>query len=272
MKDIKERVLLLVDDEVNIATALKRLLRRDGYKILTADSGSAGLELLATHSVGVIISEQRMSEMTGVEFLRNVKKLYPETVRIVLSGYTDLSSVTAAINEGAIYKFLTKPWEDEQLLDNVREAFHHYELKQEVIRLGLALEKTNRELANINCNLEHRVEEKTLEMYLTFNALQVSQEVLQSLPAAVIGFDEDGIIVIANYQADALFASDGGGPLFGCEAAMRLPEVISECISVTVDANRTITLADGRHFRILCHRMVEASISRGTIVVILPVE
>ncbi|MFH1495300.1 MAG: response regulator, partial [Pseudomonadota bacterium] len=103
-----ERTILLVDDEANILSALTRLLRPQGYRILRAGSGREGLELLAQNEVGVIVSDQRMPEMTGVEFLHQVRELYPDTVRIVLSGYTELNSITDAINRGAIYKFLTK--------------------------------------------------------------------------------------------------------------------------------------------------------------------
>ncbi|MDO8369693.1 MAG: response regulator, partial [Candidatus Nitrotoga sp.] len=107
---------------------LKRLLRHDGYNILTAMSAEQGLELLASHQVDVIISDQRMPGMSGVEFLRRVKTLHPETVRLVLSGYTDLQAVTDAINEGAIYKFLTKPWDDGILRANIEEAFRNKEM------------------------------------------------------------------------------------------------------------------------------------------------
>jgi diguanylate cyclase (GGDEF)-like protein len=115
--------LLLVDDELNVLSALKRLLRRDGYRILAASSAREGLELLATHSVQVIISDHLMPEMSGTEFLSRVKQLHPHTVRMVLSGYADLNAITDAINEGAIYKFLTKPWDDEDLHEAVRQAF-----------------------------------------------------------------------------------------------------------------------------------------------------
>lgn len=115
--------LLLVDDEPNILAALNRLFRREGYRVLVAGSGAEGLELLATYQVHVVISDQRMPEMTGTEFLSRVKELYPETVRIVLSGYSELSSVTEAINRGAIWKYFSKPWNDELLKDEVRRAF-----------------------------------------------------------------------------------------------------------------------------------------------------
>ncbi|WP_234081920.1 EAL domain-containing protein [Azonexus sp. R2A61] len=115
--------LLLVDDEPNVLNALSRLLRREGYRIFTATTPSAAFEQLAQHAVQVIISDQRMPEMSGTEFLSRVRQLYPDTIRIVLTGYTDLDSVTNAINHGAIYKFLTKPWDDDLLREQIREAF-----------------------------------------------------------------------------------------------------------------------------------------------------
>ncbi|HET6718407.1 MAG TPA: EAL domain-containing protein, partial [Rhodocyclaceae bacterium] len=126
----ERRTLLLVDDEAGILSALKRSLRQDGYDILTAGSAREGLNILATHPVQVIVSDQRMPEMNGTEFLSRARDLYPDTVRLVLSGYTDLGSVTEAINRGAIYKFLTKPWDDAALKKDVREAFRHHESGQ----------------------------------------------------------------------------------------------------------------------------------------------
>ncbi|OIQ87427.1 cyclic di-GMP phosphodiesterase Gmr [mine drainage metagenome] len=266
--EVPQRTLLLVDDEVNIATSLKRLLRSDGYRVLTATSGKEGLELLAVNQVGVIVSDQRMPEMTGVEFLRRVKGLYPETVRIVLSGYTELQSITDAINEGAIYKFLTKPWEDEQLREHIREAFQHYELKQENIRLTSEIEHANEELSEINRDLKLRVAEKAQEIHRNINVLRVSQEILEHLPAAVIGIDDDGVIVVANHQADMLFPDVGGGPLLGCEAGSRLPASFIACAADINGRAHPATLPDGRRVSIICHRMGEMCISSGTILVI----
>ena len=117
------QTLLLVDDEPNILNSLSRLLRREAYQILTASSPLEAFEVLAKHPVQVILSDQRMPEMSGTEFFSRVRQLYPDTIRIVLTGYTDLDSVTGAINRGAIYKFLTKPWDDDLLREQVREAF-----------------------------------------------------------------------------------------------------------------------------------------------------
>ncbi|MBA5606921.1 EAL domain-containing protein [Duganella sp. FT3S] len=120
------QTLLIVDDDVNVLSSLHRLFRRDGYQILTAVSPAEGFELLALHPVQVILCDQRMPIMSGTEFLSKVKEMYPDTIRIILSGYTGLEAVLDSINRGAIYRFYTKPWDDTQLRDNIRLAFHHY--------------------------------------------------------------------------------------------------------------------------------------------------
>ena len=118
----KKRILF-VDDEPNILNSLSRLLRREGYTILTAGSSTEAFEMMAKQPAQVVISDQRMPDMSGTEFLSRIRQLYPDTIRMVLTGYTDLESVTGAINRGAIYKFLTKPWDDDQLREQIREAF-----------------------------------------------------------------------------------------------------------------------------------------------------
>jgi len=122
-----DRVLLVVDDEENVLRSLVRLFRRDGYRVLTANGAEEALALLARNHVQVILSDQRMPGISGTEFLGKVKDLYPDTVRLVLSGYTDLATVTEAINRGAIYRFLTKPWNETELREHIREAFRKHE-------------------------------------------------------------------------------------------------------------------------------------------------
>ena len=122
----KVQTLLVVDDDVNVLTALHRLFRRDGYRVLTAATPTEGFELLALYRVQVILCDQRMPVMSGTEFLSKVKEMYPDTIRIILSGYTGVETVLDSINRGAIYRFYTKPWDDAQLRDNVRHAFRHY--------------------------------------------------------------------------------------------------------------------------------------------------
>ncbi|BBO99725.1 response regulator [Sulfuriferula nivalis] len=266
-----ERVLLLVDDEENIAAAIVRLLHRDGYKILRAKGGKEGLELLSQNQVGVIISDQRMPEMTGVEFLSKVKELYPETVRIVLSGYTDLNSVTDAINRGAIYKFLTKPWEDDLLRENVEEAFKRYELKLENVRLTQQLQAANEALSDINYDLEQRVADATREILRNFHALQISQDILDSLPVAVVGVGDDGLIAVANQRAHKLFGMQGKCPLLGEMAREVLPEVLLTGLkghALNEQPNKEqMKLVSGDVFNYWCYSMSATSHVKGVILV-----
>jgi len=122
-----ERTLLLLDDEENMLRSLVRLFRRDGYHVLTASGVREAFDLLASNPVQVIVSDQRMPDMSGTEFLAKVRDLYPDTIRMVLSGYTDLATITEAINRGAIYRFLTKPWDDDELRGHIQAAFRAHE-------------------------------------------------------------------------------------------------------------------------------------------------
>lgn len=114
--------ILLVDDEQNVLRALARLLRRDGYQIFTASTFREAFDILGTEKVHVVMSDHRMPEGKGTEFLSRVKATHPHTVRLILSGYADLGAVTEAINGGAVYRFLTKPWNDDELRETLREA------------------------------------------------------------------------------------------------------------------------------------------------------
>lgn len=202
-----QRVLLIVDDEENILRALGRLLRRDGYTLLAASSGPQALEILGQHPVGVIVSDQRMPGMTGSEFLERAKELRPESVRIMLSGYTDLQSVTDAINRGAIYRFLTKPWDDELLRDNIRQAFEQYELRAERDRLATELLTLNAQLAESNQGLQQRIACQGEEHDQYHRLMELSREVLEHLPVGVLGMDGEGRVAIANPMAGRLLGS-----------------------------------------------------------------
>lgn len=266
-----DRTILLVDDEENIIAALTRSLRREGYNILRANSGKEGLALLEQHRVGVIISDQRMPAMTGTEFLTKVKELYPDTVRVVLSGYTELNSVTDAINRGAVYKFLTKPWEDDLLCANVEEAFQYHEMKVENARLNSEFQRANDDLKRINQELEQRVESKTREIMRNLNVLRVSQEVLEHLPVAVLGIGDDGLIAIANQLAHRLLSARGTKPLLGEVVGAIIPAdllcgVLSNVHTQHKDAKQYFL--NGRNIRYWCRSMGEFSHSNGVLLVI----
>ncbi|HYD81136.1 MAG TPA: EAL domain-containing protein [Paucimonas sp.] len=123
------QTLLIVDDDIHIAASLHRLLHREDYAIVTAQRASEAFEAMALHQAQVILCDQRMPGMSGIEFLDKVKDLYPDTVRIMLTGHADLPSVIEAVNRGRIYRFFTKPWDERVLRDAIRDAFHHYWLQ-----------------------------------------------------------------------------------------------------------------------------------------------
>ena len=267
----RERTLLLVDDEENILSSLTRLLRRDGYKIFRAAGGKEGLKVLAEQDIGVIITDQRMPEMTGVEFLYEVKQIYPDTVRIVLSGYTELKSVTDAINEGAIYKFLTKPWDDELLQKNIAEAFERYEMKMENIRLADELKSANESLEKANKILSQNVEKKTEEASLNLHVLTIAQEVLENMPAGIIGIDDSGVIAITNKLTEQWLAN-GSDLLIGSMAKETLPgnvfEIYENVSKKSDEQFGSVTLKNEVRLDVYGKKMGISSSSGGTILVL----
>lgn len=118
--------ILIVDDETANLRILERLFRSQ-YTVLSAASGSEGLEIIARHDIALIISDQRMPAMTGIEFLKRAAEMRPQTVRIILTGYTDVNALVEAINSGIVYKYVTKPWINEDLKQTVKRALQHYE-------------------------------------------------------------------------------------------------------------------------------------------------
>jgi len=123
--------LLFVDDEVNVLNALRRVFIEENYDIHIANSAKDALAVMENEKIHLIISDHRMPGMTGAELLRQIKQLWPHTIRIMLTGHADVSSVMGAVNEGAVYKFITKPWNDDDLRLTVSLAFQQYSLLQE---------------------------------------------------------------------------------------------------------------------------------------------
>lgn len=164
--------LLFVDDEPNILTSLQRLFRPLGYRILTAPGGAEGLVLLEREQVDLIISDMRMPGMDGAAFLEQAAKQWPQVVRILLTGYADLSSAVAAVNKGNIYRYLSKPWEDNDIKITVQLALE----KQ---RLEARVAAQNAQLKDLNANLEAKVAAQTQEIRQVFDQLQVAYEELK---------------------------------------------------------------------------------------------
>lgn len=156
--------LLFVDDEPGILSALRRLFRQFGYRILVAESGAQGLAEMEKTPVDLVISDMRMPEMDGAAFLRQVRQRWPEAVRILLTGYADVTSTIAAINEGEIYRYISKPWDDNEIVNVVREALERQKLESENRRLTALIQTQNDELKNLNASLEQKVAERTSEL------------------------------------------------------------------------------------------------------------
>jgi len=267
----RKKTLLLVDDESNIVASLRRLLRPDGYHIVTASSGEQGLQRLAEHEVDVIISDQRMPGMTGVEFLRRAKDLRPATVRMVLSGYTELQSVTDAINEGAIYKFLTKPWDDERLRSHVAEAFRQKGLADENQRLSDTVSTVNQELGSVNRRLQQLLNSQGERIVRESVSLQVLRELLESVPMPMVGTDLDGMIGYANEEAETLFA--GGTSPLGRQVDEVLPADLVRLLQ-REDGSTSRVRLDGLDFRAICRDFPKhcgLSGSRGKLLVLTPI-
>jgi two-component system NtrC family sensor kinase len=185
--------MLCVDDEENVLRSLKRLFMDEEYEILTAASGTDGLSILqSTDPVQVVLSDYRMPGMNGVEFLREVRCLSPATVRIVLSGYADSAAVVSAINEGQIYKFIPKPWNDDELRLTIADAFDLSELKEQNVRLSQDLSKRNDELLSLNTILKVQITDKIGDLEARNKKLQQSNITLFLLPDAVVSLSKDG--------------------------------------------------------------------------------
>ncbi|WP_321532467.1 response regulator [uncultured Desulfuromonas sp.] len=213
--------ILFVDDEANVLKSLRRLFLDDEeYDILTASSGMEGLEIIEENKdILVVISDYRMPEMTGVEFLAQATELLPHSIRIVLSGYADTAAVVEAINIGHIYKFIPKPWDDDQLRIDIHNAVETVLLDRKNRQLSDELERRNKELKELNNGLEKEVEKRTTSLRLRSQVLQLAQDILDSLPIAVLGIDLEDQIVQINQQGIDLLADEGkillGAPVKG---------------------------------------------------------
>ena len=232
-----QHTILCVDDEQNILNSVKRLLRKEGYRLLTATSGEEGLRLLEEHDVQLVITDQRMPEMSGTEFLALVKERYPDAIRIVLTGYTDVDAITESINRGHVYKFFLKPWNDQSLKLEIKQALEKYDLIQANNKLHEKVMEQNEELKTINENLEFCVHKRTMELQIQNQALELSQAVLEDLPIPIVGVSAEGMIVMINNQVRALRASNGGIEVGGD---------VGDCFSPDIKERAMIVLATNK--------------------------
>lgn len=219
--------VLIVDDEQSILSALKRLLRREPYEILTAGGADEALSVMEKEPVSLIITDYRMPNMTGTELLSVVQRRWPDTIRIVLSGYSEVKAIIAAINEGAVYKFLTKPWNDEEIRLHIRRALEQHALEGDNLRMANEIQQQNERLRELNEQLDQRVRDASA-------GLTHAQELVEELPVGVLMIDVTGMVVGSNAEAARLL-SEGGGYFFGRPAASILPDELKDVVGTQRD-------------------------------------
>ena len=228
--------ILCVDDEPSVLKSLKRIFLDENYIILTASSGQDGINILEKESVQIVISDYRMPKMNGVEFLRKVYARWPDTVRIALSGYADASAIVAAINEGHIYKFIPKPWNDDDLLVTVKNAIERHSLYGLNRKLSADLMLKNEELSQVNQQLNNLLDEKSRSLDFTSKSLASYQSLLNAVPVGILGIDLSNLIVMCNDSCRSVCEKEAG--LVGSNAEVVASEDVRRFISRVKEAGR----------------------------------
>lgn len=171
--------VLLVDDEESILNSLRRLLRGQPYDVLLATSGAQALEILAQQPVDLVMSDARMPNMDGASLLAQVRQRWPATMRIMLTGYADPTAIIKAINDGQIHRYISKPWNDEELLLILRQSLEHQHSERERQRLERLARVQNDQLKLLNSTLEKHVAARTAELQQTADMLDLAYEELK---------------------------------------------------------------------------------------------
>jgi len=259
------RRVLFVDDEPNILRTLRRLCRREEYEVVTAESGPDALAQLEETPASVIISDYRMPEMTGVEMLAAAKSIVPDSIRIILSGFADTQAVLEAINKGEVYRFLPKPWDDQELLTTINQSLEHWDLKQQNATLQAQQVRQNEQLRRLNENLEAIVAERT-------RSLSFAQEVLENLPVGVLGVSQEGEVMLANSFVAQRWPTLG--PLApGTDMDDALPPevcgLIRECLHRRIFGFTRCSLGD-QDIELSVSRLGNEEHARGCVVVMRP--
>lgn len=178
--------VLCVDDESNILKSLRRLFISEPFEMFAASSGFEALELMDQHQFDVIISDMRMPEMSGAEFLKKAFAKQPDSYRILMTGYADISSTVAAVNEGRINRYISKPWNNQELITSVHDGLHLVNLEQTNVRLQAQVVAQNQQLKLLNGELEQQVELRTSQLKQTLQSLKVSMAQVERTNQALL--------------------------------------------------------------------------------------
>ena len=240
-----DHTILCVDDEKNILNAIKRLLRKEDFHVLTCSSGEEALDMMAKNDVHLVLCDQRMPIMNGTTLLKKVKEKYPDVIRIILTGYTDVDSITDSINQGHVYKFFLKPWNDQNLKLEIRQALEQYDLVRANEELHKKIVKQNEQLRTMNENLEDLVAERTRSLEVQNQALQISHSILEDLPLPIIGVSADKLVVLINQAAQNVLGEE---QLIGIGESTTdsLPPGFDALIDETLKNNRPMSMKKQR--------------------------
>ncbi|OGR14948.1 MAG: hypothetical protein A2097_09905 [Desulfobacula sp. GWF2_41_7] len=196
--------VLYVDDEEPIIASVKRLFRKEKFNLMTASSGEQGLEILKNNKIHLVISDQRMPQMSGTEFLTRVKANYPDTMRILLTGYTEINSIQEAINKGNIYKFLLKPWKGEDLKAEVYKTLEAYDLIQAGDSGVLPVPCECHAPENTDKNPEQPDLMQTKGIPPQNICLELANEIFRQMPIPVVFIGTDKTILLAGKKAQQI--------------------------------------------------------------------
>lgn len=230
--------VLIVDDEESILRSVQRLLRNQPYEVVTAGGAKEAIAIFERETVHLVMADHRMPGRTGVELLREIRDRWPETIRIILSGYTEVKAIIGAVNDGEVYKYFTKPWNDEEIKINLRRALEQYDLQAENRRLTEEIVAQNERLRQLNALLDQRAADATAG-FTSF------QRMLDGVEVMVLTIDAHGLIVAANAPAMRLTTTERP-ELIGTQAHRVLPAQLHPAIDGSDEAGDEHTPAAGR--------------------------
>jgi len=232
----KPYTILCVDDERNILEILKRLFRKETYRVLTALSGTEGLQILRENDVNIVISDQRMTEMQGTEFLKTVKEHYPDVLTAILTGNADVETIKEALNRGHITRFFLKPWNSDELKLGIRDLVYQYDRKHNMSEINRKVARHIRDVVKRDISKAAEMAKERKEKSTPRNkALAFSYAFLEEMPMPIVGVDDDKRVVLINQKAKALSRTG---------KMLEIGRKLSDCLSKDIEEGVAAAIAN----------------------------